>query len=136
MSYGFVLTYSELVARHLPDAELNGDAKSGMSLSDAQKHAIRTQLASLKFSINELDNGDWQAFDYGLGIDVSVFDDEAGMGIAYWIDEADKAKKAFNKIRLTAIAIEKITGFVTYDPQIGKVVDWDNDIALMLEAYL
>lgn len=70
----------------------------------------------------------------GNGIQIMIEDDSATITVPYW-HEGDEASDAFDEIRRYAKVFEDEAGYIAYDPQLEKQIDFSNDLAGMTTAY-
>jgi len=68
------------------------------------------------------------------GIQITLYDDKANITIPFWHRD-EKAKQVFGEIWTYLSLLEKETGFITVDPQIGKVLNLSDDLPEVLEVY-
>ena len=80
----------------------------------ARLQKISVADAQLRFRHIELN-------DDATGIQITLLDDEAGVTVPYW-HTGEKAQAVLRRLLAHADTICKETGFVAYDPQLGRVV--------------
>jgi hypothetical protein len=72
--------------------------------------------------------------DEANGIQIVLFDDQAAITVPYW-HSGETARRVFERILGHIRIIARESGYVAFDPQLGKVIDPDADLDLMLTAY-
>lgn len=72
--------------------------------------------------------------EYGNGIQITLCDDSAEITVPYW-HSGEEAKHVFNEIWSYLKLIENEVGFVTYDPQLEKIVNLSTDLSQSVEVY-
>ena len=72
--------------------------------------------------------------DNDYGIQVSLYNDEVVITIPYW-HRGETARIAFEEIWGYLQLLEREAGLRAFDPQVGEVLDLENDLALVLEGY-
>lgn len=70
----------------------------------------------------------------GLGIQIEIFDDEAGISVPYWHDNSN-AEIVFKKIWKYLGIIQRETGYIVYDPQLDIFLDVNQDYKQALKVY-
>jgi len=70
----------------------------------------------------------------GNGIQITLLDDTADITVPYW-HKGDAAKETFQEIWSYLTLLEKEGGFVTYDPQLEKILNLSADLPLAIETY-
>jgi hypothetical protein len=71
----------------------------------------------------------------GTGLQVTVRPDQVWIAVPYW-HHGEMANRVFRVIRQVCASVERQgRGMRTFDAQIGRVVDWERDQSLILEAY-
>ena len=68
------------------------------------------------------------------GIQITIFDNEASITVPYW-HKGDAARRVFEEIRGYLDVMQTEGGYFTYDPQIEKVLDLQNDLAISMACY-
>jgi hypothetical protein len=95
----------------------------------AESEGISEAEARSKFRHLELNGPEG-----GNGIQITLYDDVAVITVPYW-HAGEKARDTFKEIRGYLSLLEREGGFVTYDPQLEKILDLSSDLFLALEAY-
>lgn len=95
----------------------------------AEMDKISVEEAKIKYRHLELNGAD-----DGNGIQITLYDDSAEVTVPYWHGGAD-AKKVFNEIWSYLKVIENETGFMTYDPQLEKILNLSTDLLEVVEIY-
>jgi hypothetical protein len=88
----------------------------------AELHGVAREEAEGYFPDIEINTPD-----DGNGIQISLFADEAGVSVPYWHTD-DRAEAVFAEIWRYLQVIERETGFKTYDPQTGRMVESWSDM--------
>ncbi len=70
----------------------------------------------------------------GNGIQITFYDDSASITVPYW-HVGEKARDTFKEIWSYLMLLEKEVGFVTYDPQLEKILNLSSDWPVVLEAH-
>lgn len=70
----------------------------------------------------------------GNGIQITLLDDTADITVPYW-HEGDAAKQTFQEIWSYLTLLEKEGNFVTYDPQLEKILNLSADSPSVVETY-
>jgi hypothetical protein len=71
----------------------------------------------------------------GNGIQISLFPDEVGITVPYW-HEGDAAREVFQQIWDYLGVVQQMTHYVIFDPQLGRLVELEEDYEEVLAAYL
>lgn len=95
----------------------------------AEMEGISEDEAKIKFRHLELNGAD-----DGNGIQITLYDDAADITVPYW-HSGEEAKKVFDEIWSYLKVIENESGFVTYDPQLEKILNLSTDFSEVLEIY-
>jgi hypothetical protein len=69
------------------------------------------------------------------GIRISLYSHGGHIAISYWYSEAEGILAAFQKVRAYLTLILANAPYSIYDPQLGRVIEWERDLPMMLEAY-
>ncbi len=69
-----------------------------------------------------------------VGLQITLFDNWATVTLAYW-HNGDEARDALNLAWDCLKTISGESGYVVYDPQLGRVLDLDLDFAQVVELY-
>src|SRR5262249_16324390 len=67
-------------------------------------------------------------------IQVTIHADHASLTMAYWYT-GDRARQTIREALSYLAAIERETGWATFDPQIGRRLDLRSDLSEVLSAY-
>jgi hypothetical protein len=70
----------------------------------------------------------------GAGIQIHVFDDSASLTVPYW-HRGEDARSAFDSIWRYARAIAEASGYVAFDPQLGRALATAADLEAAVAAY-
>lgn len=70
----------------------------------------------------------------GNGIQITLYDDSADITVPYW-HSGEKAQQVFKEIWNYLELIENKAGFVTYDPQLEKILNLLTDLPEVVEVY-
>lgn len=69
------------------------------------------------------------------GIRISLYHNGGHISIPYWYTEDEIIKLAFETARQYLRLILRIANYKVYDPQLGRVVNMESDLARMIAAY-
>ncbi|MBZ0309673.1 MAG: hypothetical protein K8I82_26650 [Anaerolineae bacterium] len=108
------------------------DSQPRKNLTPGQKSKARDALMQRGYEVGNVESSSFDANRVDLGVEISVFSDEIGVGIVYWFKDKTEARTTFQHAATTTKELEQITGFVTYDPQLGKIVNWEADLEEMI----
>lgn len=141
MSYGLDLEApegQEIEDKQLSFAQLNDDWRYIMPnpFYYQRKQGIIEAILKLDLGseVLRLSNG-YVEINHENGLQVSIYPHEIGVTIPYWYN-AEIAPLIFKDIQQIVIAVETVTNYVTYDSQIGRIIDVVADYDLMLRTYL
>jgi hypothetical protein len=95
----------------------------------AKSENFSVEEAQLRYRHIEL-NGP----DDGNGIQITLFDDEASVTVPYW-HEGGKAESTFREIWEYLRIIQRETGYLVYDQQLGRIVDLASDFDAAIRCY-
>ena len=95
----------------------------------AEMESITENEARSKFRHLELNGAD-----DGNGIQITLSDDTADITVPYW-HTGDTAKQTFEEIWSYLKLLEAEGSFVTYDPQLEKILNLAADFSTVLETY-
>jgi hypothetical protein len=85
------------------------------------------QLRSSKDYLEVMDADD--------GIRISLYPHGAHLAISYWHSDDRRILGAFQRARRYLALILAHTPYSIYDPQLGRVIEWERDLPMMIEAY-
>lgn len=68
-------------------------------------------------------------------LQIKLYVEEASITLPYTLHEDNTIAAAFAQIAQFAQIIEDRAGFVTEDPQLGCIVDWQRDLTPMMTVY-
>jgi hypothetical protein len=68
------------------------------------------------------------------GIQITLSNDKANITIPFW-HRGEKAEQVFGEIWTYLALLEKEAGFITVDPQLGKVLNLSDDLSKVLDVY-
>jgi hypothetical protein len=97
--------------------------------SIAEMNGITVQEAQSHFRSTEIHTPDG-----GNAIEIGLYADEAGILVPYWYT-AETAESVFREVWEYVQVIERETGFKTYDPQTGRIVNSWADMQLAFSSY-
>jgi hypothetical protein len=96
----------------------------------AKFEKISLDEARLKFRHLELNGPE----DERSGIQIKLFDDEASVTVPFW-HEGEEAAEIFHEIRTYLNIIRRETGYLIFDPQLGRMIDSSVGIEDSLASY-
>ena len=105
-------------------------------LTSEQQGQIRDRLSQLGYEISDIRENKFWATSKAHKIAILVAEAEISFSIPYWFDDTKLAKETLNKIEATIKMIETLCGFVTFDPQIGRIINIEHEMNSMLAVYL
>jgi hypothetical protein len=70
----------------------------------------------------------------GNGIQITLADDTASITVPYW-HTGDRAKPVLDEVWQYLLVLERRSGFLTYDPQLERVLRLDSDLPEVVERY-
>ena len=76
-----------------------------------------------------------EVVDAGEGIRISLYSHGGHIAISFWYSEAEGIQAAFQKVRSYLGLILANAPYSIYDPQLGRVIEWERDLPMMIEAY-
>jgi hypothetical protein len=76
-----------------------------------------------------------EAVDPTDGIRISLYSHGGHIAISFWYSETEKILAAFQKVHTYLTLILANAPYSIYDPQLGRVIEWERDLPMMLEAY-
>lgn len=121
----------EALKRKVADALVSADPQLKIFRIDhaaiARQRKISREQAEREFRDIELN-------DESVGIQITLFDDEAGISVPYW-HQGEKAQSVMRRVLAAADLICRETGYVAYDPQIEEVVT-TSDVDTILPLYV
>lgn len=68
------------------------------------------------------------------GAQITIYDEQISMSLPYG-HEGAAAWEALGQLGSVCHALAERWGFVTFDPQLGRIVDWDADMGAVVAAY-
>ena len=95
----------------------------------AEMEGISEDEAKIKFRHLELNGAD-----DGNGIQITLYDDAADVTVPYW-HSGSGTEKVFDEIWSYLKVIENKSAFVTYDPQLEKILNLSMDLPEVIEIY-
>ena len=95
----------------------------------AEMEGISKEEARIKYRHLELNGAE-----DGNGIQITLYDDSASITVPYW-HVGEKARGTFKEVWSYLMLLEKEGGFVTYDPQLEKILSLSTDMPAVLEVY-
>ena len=101
------------------------------------KLAEALQQANPEFEVSDVISGgglELNGPEDSNGIQIMLFDESAGVSVPYW-HKGEKAYEVFREIWTYLRIIEEKAGYVTYDSQVGHVLDLDNDFDDVVGTY-
>ena len=113
MSYDFTLFKPRAGEDLHVTAQRNSDE---FAIAKLQK--ITVEQARLKYRYLELNGLEEDS----NGIRITLFDDEASVTVPFW-HEGDKAAETFREIWCYLEIISREAGYLSYDPQIDRILD-------------
>jgi hypothetical protein len=69
------------------------------------------------------------------GLRISLYSHGGHVAISFWYSETEAIQAAFQRARRYMEQILANAPYSIYDPQLGRVVDWERDLPMMIEAY-
>lgn len=69
------------------------------------------------------------------GIRISLYSHGGHVAISYWYSEAKAIETAFFSVRKYLELILASAPYSIYDPQLGRVIEWERDLPDMIAAY-
>lgn len=103
-------------------------------LSAEQGKEIRAALAAQGFDVGSGETFEADLAEYA--IQILVFAEEITIHIAYLHHDKEQARRVFEQMLAAVQALESITGYVTYDRQLGRMIDSAADLDAMVSAYI
>jgi hypothetical protein len=85
------------------------------------------QLRSSKDYLEIMDASD--------GIRISLYPNGGHLAISYWYSDDAGIQAAFLRARRYLGLILANAPYSIYDPQLGRVIEWERDLPMMMEAY-
>jgi hypothetical protein len=73
--------------------------------------------------------------DANEGIRISLYSHGGHIAISFWYSEVERIQAAFQHVRSYLEMILANAPYSIYDPQLGRVIDWERDLPMMIEAY-
>lgn len=70
----------------------------------------------------------------GNGIQITLYDDSTSITVPYW-HSGEKARETITEIWSYLALVEKEAGYVTFDPQIEKILNLSSDLPTVIETY-
>lgn len=111
-------------ALHSESAETPNNQDIARQLKDDNP---QFQLRSAKDYIEIVDASD--------GIRISLYSRGGHVAISYWYTDDLQIRGVFQRVRRYLKPILANTPYSVYDPQLNRVIDWERDLPMMMEAY-
>jgi hypothetical protein len=120
-------------------AERRADAGEGAEAFERRMRMLADalQAANPEFEVSDVISGgglELNGPEDSNGIQIMLFDELAGVSVPYW-HKGEKAYEVFREIWTYLRIIEEKAGDVTYDSQVGHVLDLDNDFDDVVGTY-
>jgi hypothetical protein len=96
----------------------------------AEMQEITVEEAKKRFRYIELNGPDG-----GNGIQITLEDDHATIAVPYW-NQGAKADTVFKEIWGYLCVLHDAGGYVTYDPQLERLLDLDRDLGEAVKGYV
>lgn len=119
-----------------PIATIQTAALHSESAETPLNEAIAKQLKYENPSFHLRSSKDYvEVVDANDGIRISLYSHGGHIAISYWYSDVKAIETAFYSVRKYLGMILASAPYSIYDPQLGRVIDWERDLPDMIAAY-